>query len=101
MMLARKEFRIAAFSLAIIFLAVVPAFAGDSATIRVSCTIPEIAGVNLPLEKENKPGNSVKKETSKASEEPNSPSMLQKDTKEKMMIAGKNLTVEVKTIYRK
>jgi len=101
MVLVRKELRILALVLAMISLAALPAFADNNATIKISCTIPEMPGINLPLVQEKQNSSPVKHQTSENIELRTSPSMLQKDTKEQRSVSGEKLVVEVKTVYRK
>ena len=79
-------------------------FAGDSHTISVSCTIPEIPGVNAPAVVEEK---TVKIDTSipaqqevETQEETKKHAVIQEETeKEVLMAKQQNSSVVVQTIY--
>jgi hypothetical protein len=87
--------------LVIAFGAMKLALASDSTTIRVSCTIPEIPGVNTPLLKEQQ---TTANTTPYIKSDPqqytnNAPVAFQKDTTEIRMINGHAAQLEVRTIY--
>lgn len=81
------------------------AFAGDSFTIAVSCTIPAIPGVNAPLIEEEISKTdtqatapqevNLQKETS----QPASETIQQAVQEEKVITSGQKPTMIVKTIY--
>jgi hypothetical protein len=73
--------------------------AGDSATIRISCTIPTIPGVNVPIQKENQLATTTIPITIKPQESNNLPVAFQKDTLENRMVNGQTTQFEVRTIY--
>jgi len=78
------------------------ALAGDSATIRISCTIPEITGVNIGIVKENPTlGSAVLSSIMSKPQEStiNTPIAFQKDTKEIRMVDGHTTQLAVRTIY--
>ncbi len=80
--------------------------AGDSASISISCTIPAIPGINVPLITEETKGlglnnsTAAEKNAVSAGEEINNTTALfQKDTEEIRRLEGKNCLVTLKTIY--
>lgn len=81
--------------------------AGNSYSIAVSCTIPAIPGVNVPLiqEKTAKPElNNNSAATDQNANLPqeeinNTPAMFQKDTEEVRWVEGEKDIVTLKTIY--
>jgi len=77
------------------------ALAGDSATIRMSCTIPQVPGVNIGIVKENQTlQNAFLSETLETQELiTNIPIAFQKDSKEMRMINGHTIQLEIRTIY--
>lgn len=78
------------------------AWAGDSVTISMSCTIPAIPGVNAPpLMTENSLKNSQREEVTKknttATEEEQ---IIEKEERKEILLAqGEKVTTQVKTIY--
>lgn len=94
----RKTLKRYIIGLGILLSLVNAAFAGDSISFSVSCTIPAIPGVNAPPFPEEKTvktetATTVQQETKTNQEEPKteSPSMIQEDTVERTKL--------VKTIY--
>jgi hypothetical protein len=74
------------------------AIAGESTSIRLSCIIPAVPGVNVPLVKENA---SSATETKNIEKQTNlySQVMFQKETQETRNTEGQKLLVKVETIY--
>lgn len=72
-------------------------FAGNSASVSISCVIPEIPGVNLPLveEKITDMAMSNLQTESLAS----GPLMFEKETEETRLRQGEKITVSLSTIY--
>ncbi len=64
-------------------------YAGDSYSIKLSCTIPVIPGVNAPLIKDN----------AEAQEESNSSTTFESDEEDMRLVKGETQAVTVKTIY--
>lgn len=60
-------------SIAILFLTTTNIFSQDTFTIKVSCTIPEVPGLNAPLLKEESESQSINKQEAKSREEIDSP----------------------------
>lgn len=81
------------------------AYAGDTLSLSISCTIPAIPGVNAPLIEEEtlttkEDPNIKEKIESQEAIQPQSPAMIQQDNQEeKLMYGGQNSLVLVKTIY--
>ena len=79
--------------------------AGNSLSLSMSCTIPAIPGVNVPLIEEEtlKPRvDTAKQEKVEPTEEPKpqAPSLIQEDAPEdKTINEGQNELVMVKTVY--
>lgn len=89
----------------VILLSAVEAFAGDSRSISMSCTIPAIPGVNVPLieektlQTEAKPASQTALDSQKEIPQP-APAMIQQDTQEEKAINESQKTlVMVKTLY--
>jgi hypothetical protein len=72
-------------------------FAGNSASVSISCVIPEIPGVNLPLVEEkitDMAMNNLQTESLASG-----PLMFEKETEEIRLRQGEKITVSLSTIY--
>ncbi len=85
-----------------VLLMVSTAWAGDSATIRMSCTIPAIPGVNAPpfikenLINDGKTEEMVKKNATATEGE----QFIEKEeTKETLLAQGEKVTTKIRTVY--
>ena len=78
------------------------AWAGDSVTIQMSCTIPAIPGVNAPpLVSERLLRNSQREEVAKKNTTATEGEQIieKEETKEILLAQGEKVTTQVKTIY--
>jgi len=78
------------------------AFAGDSFSIQVSCSIPEVPGLNAPPIKEETKGTPTEAEIIAAQNESQeqTPLTIQEDTEREIMLADRSTSSEItKTIY--
>jgi hypothetical protein len=87
----------------IVFLSAAVGFAGDSATLAISCSIPAIPGVNVPLVEEKSlrtPADIPQETAEEPQKETPQPMLVQDDTKEEQVTStGQQTLVAVKTIY--
>jgi len=78
------------------------AFAKDSFSIPVSCGIPAVPGLNVPLveiAQEPAPAKAKQSEEQDINKNKN-PDTVEEDTqKETLLVSGENLSLNVKTIY--
>ena len=72
-------------------------YSGDSYSIKLSCTIPVIPGVNAPLVNDN--ANKAEADNAEAQEESNSSTTFESDEEDMRLVKGETQTVAVKTIY--
>ena len=85
-----------------IFLTISNAWAGDSITINMSCTIPSIPGVNAParvpevlIQNYQRQDVTNKNSTATVGEE-----IIEKEERKEVLLAqGEKVTTQVKTIY--
>ena len=86
-----------------VFLSIAHVLAGDSATLAISCSIPAIPGVNVPLLEEKSlraPADIPQETTEEPEKETPQPMLVQDDTKEEQVTStGQQTLVAVKTIY--
>jgi len=78
------------------------AWAGDSVTISMSCTIPSIPGVNAPpLVSEKSIKNSQREEVvKKNTDATEGGQIIEKEERKEILLAqGEKVTTQVKTIY--
>ena len=78
------------------------AWAGDSVTIQMSCTIPAIPGVNAPpLMSERLLKNSRQEEVAKKNTTATEGEQIieKEETRETLLAQGEKVTTQVKTIY--
>jgi hypothetical protein len=77
------------------------AWAGDSVTISMSCTIPAIPGVNAPpLISERSVKNKLEEVAKKNTDATEGEQLIEKEeTKEILLAQGEKVTARVKTIY--
>jgi hypothetical protein len=100
-------FRKVAFALLMVLSTATLSLAGDSASISVSCTIPAIPGVNVPLIAEDAKEQPQSNYSAAVVENVNLPieksntviAMFQKDSEEIRKVAGENYLVTLNTIY--
>lgn len=88
-------------TLLVLFIASV-AWAGDSMTIQMSCTIPSIPGVNAPpLLSERLLKNSQQEEVAKKNTTATEGEQIivKEETKEILLAQGEKVTTQVRTIY--
>lgn len=73
--------------------------AQDSYAIRISCVIPEIPGVNVPLIKDNNAKQAVEEQKSHDESNSGSGAVYENDREETRIVKGEAITITVKTIY--
>lgn len=91
-------------SLIILFSAVGISTADDNFSIPVSCSIPAVPGLNAPALTEDATGTelTVSPNGDTGVKDPDSPSVIQEDSKEEIILAdGRIATATTETIYKR